>query len=42
LQKILKDPLGQIASYEYLVTGTWRDPTVAKVAKPNRPSASTE
>ena len=30
LQKMLKDPLGQIISYEYQVTGTWVDPVVAK------------
>lgn len=32
-QKILKDPLDQIASYEYDVTGTWADPQVAKVER---------
>ena len=32
LQKILKDPLGQIISYEYQITGTWVDPVVAKVS----------
>lgn len=42
LQKVLKDPLGQIASYEYLVTGTWRDPTVTKLTKPAKPAASAE
>ncbi len=30
-QKLLKDPLDQIASYEYQVTGNWSDPQVAKV-----------
>lgn len=39
VQKALKDPLGQIASYEYLVSGTWKDPKVVKVGKP---TASTE
>lgn len=33
-QKILKDPLDQIASYEYDVTGTWADPQVAKAERP--------
>ncbi|MDP2238684.1 MAG: YhdP family protein [Burkholderiales bacterium] len=30
-QKLLKDPLDQMASYEYDVTGTWADPQVQKV-----------
>jgi uncharacterized protein (TIGR02099 family) len=30
--KVLKDPLGQIFSYEYAVTGSWSDPKVEKVA----------
>ncbi|MGQ0751199.1 MAG: YhdP family protein [Betaproteobacteria bacterium] len=30
-QKILKDPLDQIFSYEYSVTGTWAEPQVSKV-----------
>ena len=38
LQKMLKDPLGQIISYEYQVTGTWVDPVVAKVS--NRTATS--
>jgi uncharacterized protein YhdP len=29
-QKILKDPLGHIFSFNYAVTGTWVDPKVAK------------
>ena len=32
-QKLLKDPLDQIAAYEYDVTGTWADPVVAKVER---------
>ncbi|OFZ98578.1 MAG: TIGR02099 family protein [Betaproteobacteria bacterium RBG_19FT_COMBO_58_11] len=31
LQKLLKDPLGQIVAYDYAVTGTWDNPVVAKV-----------
>lgn len=42
LQKVLKDPLGQIASYEYLVTGTWTDPKVTKAIKQIKPAASAE
>jgi len=30
-QKVLKDPLDQIASFEYGVTGTWSDPTVKRL-----------
>ncbi len=33
-QKVLKDPLDQIASYEYRVTGTWSEPQVSKIEKP--------
>jgi len=29
-QKILKDPLGHIFSFNYSVTGGWADPKVAK------------
>jgi uncharacterized protein (TIGR02099 family) len=32
-QKLLKDPLDQIASYEYDVTGSWADPQVNKVER---------
>ncbi|MDP1680600.1 MAG: YhdP family protein [Burkholderiales bacterium] len=31
LQKLLKDPLGQLVAYDYAVTGTWDNPVVAKV-----------
>jgi len=39
-QKLFKDPLGQIAAYEYNITGTWTDPKVDKAgpapsAQPN-------
>ena len=33
-QKVLKDPLDQLVSYEYSVTGTWADPNVARFDKP--------
>jgi uncharacterized protein (TIGR02099 family) len=33
-QRILKNPLGQIFAFDYLVTGTWSDPKVAKVLPP--------
>jgi uncharacterized protein YhdP len=29
-QKLLDDPLGKMAAYEYSITGTWADPHVAK------------
>jgi uncharacterized protein YhdP len=32
-QKILKDPIEQLASYEYGVTGTWSDPQVQRVER---------
>lgn len=32
-QKVLKDPLDQIISYEYSVTGTWSDPVVARIER---------
>lgn len=31
VQKLLKDPIGQIAAYEYSITGTWDNPTVVKI-----------
>lgn len=31
LQKILRDPVGQIMAFEYSVTGTWSDPQVSKI-----------
>jgi len=30
-QRLLKNPLGQIFSYDYKITGTWSDPTVEKL-----------
>ena len=42
-QRVFKNPLGQIFSYEYVVSGTWSDPKVEKaVAKaPDGPPAGT-
>ncbi|MCD6041518.1 MAG: hypothetical protein K0R40_1121, partial [Burkholderiales bacterium] len=31
VQRLLKNPLGQIFSYDYAITGSWTDPKVAKV-----------
>jgi uncharacterized protein YhdP len=33
-QRILKNPLGQIFAYDYLVTGTWSDPKVDRILPP--------
>jgi uncharacterized protein YhdP len=33
LQKLLRDPVGQIMAFEYAVTGTWSDPQVSKIGK---------
>ena len=33
-QRLLKNPLGQIFSYDYKITGTWADPTVEKLRPP--------
>ena len=35
-QKVLRDPIDRMAAYEYDVTGTWKDPQVAKVAPVQR------
>lgn len=40
-QKLLKDPLNQIAAYEYDVTGTWTEPVVTKVERPQADPEST-
>lgn len=40
-QKVLQDPIEQIFSYEYLVTGTWSDPVVDRAGRqPVVPSAA--
>jgi uncharacterized protein (TIGR02099 family) len=31
--KLLKDPIGQAASFEYLVTGSWAEPNVARLPR---------
>jgi len=33
--KILQNPIGQVATFEYAITGAWADPVVTKLAKPN-------
>ena len=39
-QKVLKDPFGQLASFEYDVTGKWSEPTVKRVPRPAPAPAS--
>ncbi|MDE2309827.1 MAG: TIGR02099 family protein [Betaproteobacteria bacterium] len=34
LNKILREPLDKLASFEYNVTGTWADPNVVKMGQP--------
>ena len=33
-QRLFKNPLGQIFSYDYKITGTWSDPAVEKLRAP--------
>lgn len=33
VQKMLKDPIGQIIAYEYSITGTWDNPVVTKLKR---------
>ncbi|MFA7317245.1 MAG: YhdP family protein [Sulfuricella sp.] len=33
VQRVLKDPIGQIIAYEYSITGTWDNPVVAKLKR---------
>jgi uncharacterized protein (TIGR02099 family) len=39
-QRLLRNPLGQIFSFDYSVTGSWADPKVAKIQAPT-PQATT-
>jgi uncharacterized protein (TIGR02099 family) len=41
-QKILKDPLGQLAAFEYGITGTWADPKVDRIQAAPPPQPVTE
>jgi uncharacterized protein (TIGR02099 family) len=40
-QKVLKDPIEQMFSYEYLVTGSWSDPLVTRSGSPTTSVAPT-
>jgi uncharacterized protein (TIGR02099 family) len=34
VQKLLQNPLGKVVAYEYLVTGTWDNPSVTRLGAP--------
>jgi uncharacterized protein YhdP len=34
-QRLFKDPLGQMFSYEYQISGSWEDPKVVRVRAPD-------
>lgn len=36
LQKLLRNPIGNIFAYDYTVTGKWDDPVVTKVQRPQQ------
>ena len=38
-QKLMNNPIDQMFSYEYRVTGSWADPVVARVERPRRRGA---
>lgn len=38
--KILQNPIGQAATFEYIITGAWADPLVNKVVKPKTGAAA--
>jgi uncharacterized protein (TIGR02099 family) len=40
VQKVLKDPIGQVIAYEYSITGTWDNPVVTKLKKQSEGSQS--
>lgn len=40
VQKLLKDPFGQAATFEYSVTGAWSDPVVKRIARVTNGSES--
>jgi uncharacterized protein YhdP len=42
VQKILKEPLGQMIAYDYRITGTWDNPNVEKLARKIGPSSNEE
>jgi uncharacterized protein (TIGR02099 family) len=40
--KVLKDPIGQAATFEYAVTGDWSEPVITKVARLPRETQKSE
>ncbi len=40
VQKMLRDPIGQISAYEYSISGTWDNPVVTKLKKKTEDSKS--
>jgi hypothetical protein len=34
VQRAFKDPLAQLATFDYAVTGTWAEPTVSRTVRP--------
>ncbi|MBC7780926.1 MAG: TIGR02099 family protein, partial [Proteobacteria bacterium] len=43
VQRVLKDPLAQFATFDYAITGTWAEPAVNRVSRPeSRPESSPE
>ena len=41
VSKLLRNPLGKVVAYEYLVTGSWDNPTVTRTSAPPARAAST-
>ncbi len=41
VSKLLKNPFGKVVAYEYLVTGSWDNPTVTRTSGPPPKSAAT-
>ena len=39
VQRVLKDPLAQLVTFDYAVTGTWAEPTVNRASRPDPASA---
>jgi len=40
VSKLLNNPLGKVVAYEYLVTGSWDNPTVTRTSAPPKAAAS--
>jgi uncharacterized protein YhdP len=42
VSKLLNNPFGKVVAYEYLVTGSWDNPSVTRVGSPPAPPAATK